>query len=270
MLVLSRRLHEKIVFPSVHATVEVVSVKGNTVRLGIDAPPDFTVLREEVQDRLAQWKPPPAAVDGEDAETRLRELGHVVRKRLEVARKGLEVMQRHLEAGRSQEAQATLETLREDLGLLWSRLDGQVAEPVPQAAGSPRGCKALLVEDNVNERQLLATYLRTAGLDVATAGDGSDALDYLRTSRPDVILLDMGLPRCDGATMVRTIRRDPTLAGLKIIAVTGHSPEEFDLANGPEGVDRWFHKPVDPADLVRGVNQELTAWGLQRSPLRPE
>ena len=106
----------------------------------------------------------------------------------------------------------------------------------------------------------MALFLRSAGLDVATAGDGCDALDYLHTrERPDVVLLDMGLPRCDGATMVRTLRSDPAYSGLKIFAVTGHAPEEFDL--GPRGVDRWFRKPVDPMELVRNVNAELDVVG---------
>jgi CheY-like chemotaxis protein len=113
-----------------------------------------------------------------------------------------------------------------------------------------------LVEDNANERELMALFLRGAGLDVATAGDGGDALDYLRQrERPDVVLLDMGLPRVDGATTVRAIRGDPAYAGLKIFAVTGHSPEEFDL--GPRGVDGWFRKPIDPVELLRNVKAEL-------------
>ena len=50
----------------------------------------------------------------------------------------------------------------------------------------------------------------------------------------------MGLPRVDGPTAVREIRRNPAYAGLKIFAVTGRSPEEFDLERGPGGIDAWF------------------------------
>jgi CheY-like chemotaxis protein len=121
---------------------------------------------------------------------------------------------------------------------------------------------ALLVEDNANERELLALFLRQAGVAVDTAGDGADALDYLHTHpRPDVVLLDMGLPRCDGPTTVRSIRADPACAGVKIVAVTGHAAEEFGLAVGPGGVDCWFQKPVDPAVLVRDLELELTGEG---------
>jgi len=75
------------------------------------------------------------------------------------------------------------------------------------------------VEDEENERELLAGYLRLAGFLVDTAGDGCDALDHLHAGeRPDVVLLDMGLPRCDGATTACEIRRDPACSGLEIFA----------------------------------------------------
>ena len=118
--------------------------------------------------------------------------------------------------------------------------------------------KALLVEDDQNERELLAGFLRISGFDVDTAGDGCDALDrFLAGTRPDVVLLDMGLPRCDGAATTREIRRDPSWAGLKIFAVTGHSPDEYDVDQGPRGIDRWFSKPLDPVALVRELTREI-------------
>jgi CheY-like chemotaxis protein len=93
-----------------------------------------------------------------------------------------------------------------------------------------------------------------AGVHVDTAGDGIDALEHLRRrERPDVVLLDMGLPRCDGAATVRRIRGEPAYSGLKIYAVTGSAPSQFDLDLGPRGVDRWFQKPVDSEALVRDL-----------------
>jgi CheY-like chemotaxis protein len=118
----------------------------------------------------------------------------------------------------------------------------------------------LLVEDDGNQRELLAGFLRMAGLQVDTAGDGSDALDYLRSRpRPDVVLMDMGLPRCDGPTAVRQIRRDPAFEGLRIFAVTGGAPDQFGLGSGPGGIDRWFRKPLNPALLLHELKQELGA-----------
>jgi CheY-like chemotaxis protein len=80
-----------------------------------------------------------------------------------------------------------------------------------------------------------------------------------------VVLMDMGLPRCDGPTAVRAIRRNPAYRDLKIFAVTGHLPEEFDLDIGPAGIDRWFHKPLDPAILLRDLRNELEqTWSRAR------
>jgi carbon storage regulator CsrA len=245
MLVLTRRPNETIVLPGPGVTMHVLSVNNNSVRVGIDAPADVTVLRGEVQDRQKQWAAPP------DASAPVRGLAS---RRVETARKGLAEAQQLLAAGRAAEAAETLGRIDEDLALLERRLGGT---PAAHAAGGGSQ-RALVVEDNPNERELLALFLRNAGLDVDTAADGTDALNYLHThSRPDFVLLDMGLPRCDGATMVRQVRQDPAYAGLKIFAITGHTPDEFSLDRGPGGVDRWYHKPVDPADLVRGMRQDL-------------
>ncbi len=246
MLVLTRRLSETIVFPGPGVTVRLLSVKGGSVRVGIEAPPEITVLRGEVQERQGEWAPAPA-----EAAAPVNGLAY---RRVETARKGLAEAQRQLAAGRPAEAAETLRRIDEDLVLLERRLGGT---PGAHAApGGPR--RALVVEDNPNERELLALFLRNAGLDVDTARDGADALDYLHShTRPDVVLLDMSLPRCDGATMVRKVREDPAYAGMKIFAVSGHEPGECGIGQGPGGVDRWYHKPVDPADLVRGMRQDL-------------
>jgi carbon storage regulator len=66
MLVLTRRLNEKVVFPGFQASVQVLSIKGNAVRLGVQAPRAVTVLREEIPDRQAEWGSP-AQVPAPDA-----------------------------------------------------------------------------------------------------------------------------------------------------------------------------------------------------------
>jgi carbon storage regulator CsrA len=257
MLVLSRRLNQAILFPGIETTVEVVDIKAGQVRLGITAPPQVRVLRGEVKERPAD----PPVERTAPAVFPTPELNRMLQNRLHIASIGLDHLRRQLQAGFGQDAEATLAALEEDLRLLRQRLRDEltrIARPLADGAGRAR--KALLVEDNANERELLASFLRQAGLEVDTAGDGSDALDYLRQrGRPDVLLLDMGLPRCDGATTVRHIRREPSLTGLKIIAVSGHTPDEFDLASGPNGVDRWFQKPVDPAALIQQLSRELGA-----------
>ena len=117
--------------------------------------------------------------------------------------------------------------------------------------------KVLVVEDDPAIQLLLTETLRSRGYEPHAVADGLEALPAALQHRPDVVLLDMVLPRCDGATTVRAIRRDPACAGLKIFAVTGRSPDDFDLARGPAGVDRWLQKPLDPGVLLHSLNQEL-------------
>jgi two-component system, OmpR family, response regulator len=252
MLVLSRRLSEKIVFPGLKTAVQVVSIKPGIVRLGVEAPPNIVVLREELQERTAQWSAPASEANA-SAEAKLQRLMELLRKRLKVTAAGLAALQQQLEAGLVEESQAILSEIGDDLHLLEER----VAEEVEKRT-DPQGhkrCKALLVEDNRNERELLASVLRMSGVDVDTAGDGTDALDYLRVrGRPDVVLLDMGLPRCDGATAVHEIRQNPAFNGLKIFAVSGHLPEEYGIEKGPRGIDRWFAKPLDTSALLRDLS----------------
>ena len=251
MLVLSRRVNEKIVFPGFQAAVQVLGVKGNTVRLGIQAPPEVRVLREEIPDRAAEWGAP-ASLPEKPA------LVEVVGKRLKIAGIGLGLLRGQIQAGGTEDALAIVEALAEDLQLLQRRLVGEAEKAALPPRVAARAKKALLVEDNANERELLARFLRMAGFEVDTAGDGADALDYLRDrGKPDVMLLDMGLPRCDGPTTVRAIRGDRALDGLRIVAVSGHAAEEYDLGRGPGGIDRWFCKPIDPTELIRDLEREL-------------
>ena len=119
--------------------------------------------------------------------------------------------------------------------------------------------QALLVEDSATERQLLEAYLDLCGFNVTTAEDGQDALDYLSLhARPDVVLLDMMMPRIDGPGFVRSVRADPKLHGLSIFAISGSERRDFDIPTGPEGVDRWYTKPLNPKTLVSDVATHLT------------
>jgi carbon storage regulator CsrA len=259
MLVLSRRLKERIVLPTVCTTVQVLGIKAGVVRLGIEAPPEVTVLREEVQDRVAQKGAEAHHPEGwASAESGRDQSLPRLRDRLTMTGKGLGLLRLQLDSGLTDEARSTIAALHTDFQLLLNHVVGDVENRLAEPPVAIQQQKALLVEDNANERELLATLLRRSGLQVDTAGDGGDALDYLRSrGKPDVILLDMGLPRVDGPTTVREIRRDPTYAGLMIFGVTGHAPEEFDLDQGPAGVDRWFQKPVDPSALLHDLTELL-------------
>jgi carbon storage regulator CsrA len=249
MLVLSRRQHQKLILPDCQTTIEVVRLQRGQVRLGITAPAHVRVLRDELAgDEL----PPAPAVPDSDEVRRLR---HLLRNQVQTSTIGLALLRRQLQVGHDEEVEATLARLEDALSKVREQCRSLESPPPAAVRGARR---ALLVEDNQNERELLASFLRMSGFEVATAGDGADALDYLQShTHPDVLLLDMMMPRCDGPTTVRQIRANPQTARLKIFAVSGASPQEMALASGPFGVDGWFPKPVDPNTLVAEMNRAL-------------
>jgi carbon storage regulator CsrA len=125
MLVLSRRLNEKILFPGFDTSVQVVGIRPGIVRLGIEAPDDVRVLREEVPDRAAEWGPEPEAEFSEAPPTLVR-INQLLKKRLEIARLGLTELCAHLSAGHDEDASSTLARLDEDLDMLRKRVQREV------------------------------------------------------------------------------------------------------------------------------------------------
>jgi DNA-binding response OmpR family regulator len=164
-----------------------------------------------------------------------------------------------IEGGMSDPALETLgRSLREFDSIEYDLQRGDSAtastsEPVP-----PSHPRALLVEDDDNERELLAGYLSLSGFEVDTAGDGLGALEQLsRCEPPSVVLLDMNMPKMDGRSTLHRIRGHETLRNTRVIAVSGLRREDVGIEIGPEGVDYWFQKPVDPKALVAEIEREL-------------
>jgi carbon storage regulator CsrA len=254
MLVLSRRINERIVFPTLRTAIQVVSTKPGMVRLGVEAPDNVPVFREEILQRDGAT-PDDFSLHEELAAAALDALIHRLSNRLNTSTVGLALIHRQLDGGRLGEARATLDRIERDLRALHAEAS-EAATRKKGRVGLRR--RALLVEDDRNERELLAGFLRMAGLEVDTAGDGADALDHLRKgARPDVVLLDMRMPRCDGPSMVRALRQDPKFADLKIFGVTGTDPGKYGLAQGPRGINRWYSKPLDPEALLLSLQEEL-------------
>ena len=107
--------------------------------------------------------------------------------------------------------------------------------------------RILIVDDNADAVAVLAVALRRAGHDVHQAADGRSALDVARRVRPDFIFLDIGLPSLDGFGVARQIRLDPTLAGARIIGVTGYAQERDREEAARAGFDQFLVKPIDLA-----------------------
>jgi carbon storage regulator CsrA len=246
MLVLSRGRNDKVLFPQLDISVQVLDIAGSKVRLGIEAPPQVAVLRHELADSYVPRE------EGGGSPTKLSpELRH----QLNATTRALHLSQRQLHAGRHNEAEATLEKALREFGSLEKHLQRQQAA---NRGGKPQR-RALLVEHNANESELLAGYLRISGFEVQTAPDGGTALELLaQQEAPDAVLLAMCRPRCDGAQTLSAIRSNPRWAGLKVFAVGGTSPAKLGVETGPAGINRWFPKPINPETLVRELSRELS------------
>src|SRR5258708_1026155 len=121
---------------------------------------------------------------------------------------------------------------------------------------SPMGHTVLLVEDNEDNRIIYSTVLRHVGYHVLEAEDGEQALEFARASRPNLILMDISIPKIDGWEATRAIRRDPELRGIPIIALTAHAlPDDRERA-AEIGFSAYLGKRVEP----RAVVGEVQRW----------
>lgn len=113
----------------------------------------------------------------------------------------------------------------------------------------------LLIDDDVSVRESLANVLRRFELSVITAADGEEGIELALTQQPDVIVVDLLLPKKHGLEVIDELRA----RGLRqeIIAITGHSPTEFERPALGRGADHWLAKPFDPTTLVTYIDVAL-------------
>jgi signal transduction histidine kinase/ActR/RegA family two-component response regulator len=125
----------------------------------------------------------------------------------------------------------------------------EIEAPSRAAPATPR--RVLVVDDNVDAARTLAELLTLDGHEAHVAHDGPSAVESARRLRPEVAILDIGLPGFSGLEVARRLREEPSLAGLLLVALSGWVQEE-DLARSREaGFDHHLAKPVDVATLER-------------------
>jgi len=110
--------------------------------------------------------------------------------------------------------------------------------------------RILIVDDNRDAADSLSEMLKLMGNDTRTAYDGQQGVDLAGEYRPDVILLDIGLPRLNGYEACRLIREQPTGKGAVLIALTGWGQDEDRRRSHEAGFDHHMVKPVDPGALM--------------------
>ena len=115
----------------------------------------------------------------------------------------------------------------------------------------------LVVEDSITQREMITDLLKGSGLVVAIATDGMEALEQIKTFRPDIVVLDIVMPRMNGYEVCRRLKTDPKTQGVPVVMCSSKG-EEFDRYWGMrQGADAYIVKPFQPKELVGTVKQLL-------------
>ncbi|MEI7847190.1 MAG: response regulator transcription factor [Chloroflexota bacterium] len=125
----------------------------------------------------------------------------------------------------------------------------------------------LVVDDEPKISKLVRDYLERAGFNVLVAADGKAALSLARTEKPDLVVLDLGLPHMDGLDVTRELRK---LSNLPIIMLSARSEESDKLIGLELGADDYITKPFSPKELVARVRvalRRLEAYAMQNSEI---
>jgi len=113
--------------------------------------------------------------------------------------------------------------------------------------------KILVVEDNQDNRELVVKVLKINGYQVIEAVDGEEALEKTKTENPDLILMDLFIPKIDGYEVTRRLKSDRDLKHIPVIALTAHAMKgdmEVALAAGCDG---YMPKPIDVRELPKQI-----------------
>ena len=131
--------------------------------------------------------------------------------------------------------------------------------PPPEVLPERKKLTALVVDDSITMRRVTQRLLERNGFHVVTAKDGVEAITVLQDHRPDIILLDVEMPRMDGYEFARHVRNDAGMAGVPIIMVTSRVSEKHRARAIEIGVNDYLGKPYQERELLQAVQQQLAA-----------
>ncbi|MBS0378602.1 MAG: response regulator [Proteobacteria bacterium] len=119
--------------------------------------------------------------------------------------------------------------------------------------------RIMAVDDSATMRQMVGLTLQAAGHEVLTASDGDMALEVLRDSEPvDLVITDVNMPRMDGITLVRELRRLPQYRGVPLLVLTTEASSEKKHAGREAGATGWLVKPFNPEKLLSTIEKVLS------------
>jgi CheY-like chemotaxis protein len=119
----------------------------------------------------------------------------------------------------------------------------------------------LVVEDYQDAREMYAAYLQFSGFDVAEASNGVEAVEKTTDLQPDIVLMDLALPRMDGWEATRRLKGDPRTKHIPIVALTGHALAGHADGAREAGCDSFVTKPCLPDALVAEIRRLLDRPG---------
>jgi len=120
------------------------------------------------------------------------------------------------------------------------------------------GARILAVDDSPTVLEMIRTILESGGYEVITAADGSEALNTARTEAPDLIVLDVMLPKLDGYKVCRLLKYDQKYQHIPIVMLTAKAEEQSMATGIRTGADQYLTKPIEPELLLETVATELS------------
>jgi len=142
-----------------------------------------------------------------------------------------------------------------------------IADIKEDAPAQPEGALIMVVDDSLTMRKITSRFLDRQGYRVVTAKDGVDALEQLREILPDVMLIDIEMPRMDGFDLSRNIRADARLAGIPLIAITSRTADKHRQHGLDVGINHYLGKPYNEDQLLALIagycDQKSTDTGIR-------
>lgn len=133
----------------------------------------------------------------------------------------------------------------------------QVAKPKAELEAAERKATILVVDDSVTVRKVTSRFLERQGLNAVVAKDGVDAMEILQQSTPDLILLDIEMPRMDGFEVATQVRNNQRLQQIPIIMITSRTGDKHRTRAFETGVNDYMGKPFQESELLEKIQTLL-------------